>query len=266
MLPLADYQGDFANALKHPKVPAPKGIARPIPDGPQTKRFDVYRNNLVVGVVKTLRDTFPAVEALVGEEFFAALARAYLDVSPPTSPLLFEYGKDFGRFLDGFPPTESVPYLGDVARLEFARLQAYHAMDADPLEIGFLATFAHDEINQVHLIAHPAVHVIRSRFPVASLWAASIGFMASDDVDMGKSEDVLITRPNLDVETIILGPGGRMFVQALLDGASLGPAAETTADAIPEFDLSTQLAGLFQAGTFVRADRPLSSSAGSALS
>lgn len=119
---LAESQAAFAQALGEPALPAPADIQRPEPGAMQTRRFDVYRNNVAVALSDALRDIYPAVQALVGEEFFQACARVYVEHAQPASPLMHLYGAEFGAFLDDFPPAQSVPYLGDVARLEFARL------------------------------------------------------------------------------------------------------------------------------------------------
>ncbi|MEL6963263.1 MAG: DNA-binding domain-containing protein, partial [Pseudomonadota bacterium] len=87
---LADVQAGFVEALTQPDLAVPETIAwrrgRPVP-----RRFNVYRNNVVAGMTEALRATFPAVEKLVGEDFFAASARIYIDQNPPQSPLLFRY-------------------------------------------------------------------------------------------------------------------------------------------------------------------------------
>ncbi|MEO0682438.1 MAG: DNA-binding domain-containing protein, partial [Pseudomonadota bacterium] len=222
-------------------------------------RFDVDRNNVVATAIDALADAFPAVRALVGDDFFRAAARLFFERAPPRSPLLFRYGDGFGAFLEGFEPAMRVaPYLGDVARLEFARVQAYHAADAAPLPIARLGAVAPDAVGEVRLIPHPSLALIRSRFPVVSLWAASTGRGREDAVDLARAEDAMILRPALDVDLRLLPAGGAALLAALVAGRTLADAAaEAAADfaagvaAADVFDLSTHLAGLFDAGAFV---------------
>ena len=184
---LADIQSGFVDGLKRPEAPVPDAIGRK--DGqPAKRRFDVYRNNVAAGMIEALRATYPAIERLVGADFFAASARVYLDRNPPRSPLLFRYGESFGAFLDGFPPAASTPYLGDVARLEWARVQAYHAEDAVPLAIAALAGYPERDTGGLRFTLHPSLALIPSRWPVVSLWAASTGQGASEEVDMKAPE------------------------------------------------------------------------------
>lgn len=247
MRSLFETQAGFADALKHPGRPAPAALATPAGQ-PSKRRFDVYRNNVVVGMIEALKATFPAIERLVGLEFFNATARAYLEKEPPRSPLMFRYGRTFGDFLDGFPPAASVPYLGDIARLEWARLEAYHAADREPLAIEALGEMPADEVGQVTLDLHPSLALIASPWPVVSLWAASTDRGSSDDVDMQRPEEAIVIRPEMDVDTRLLPAGGFHFITALKEGATLEQAALVAADRVKDFDLASHLQGLFAIG------------------
>ena len=252
----AETQAGFASSLMVPSKPPPADVARSIPDAVQSKRFDVYRNNVVSTAIDALAETFPACQQLVGEEFFRAVARAFLEVAPPSSPILAEIGTGFACFLEDFPPVMGqVPYLPDVARIEQARVKAYHAADADPLALEALVEIPGEAVGDVVLKRHPAAMLIRSHHPAGSLWAASTGMIAADQVDMSRGEDVLIVRPALDVDTLILPAGGGCFVSRLFAGQSIAQAAEAAAAGLQSegdqaFDLSQHLTGAFGAGAF----------------
>ncbi len=133
MRPLAERQRGFAAALLDAALPMPQGLVGP--DGePSPKRFAVYRNNVVVGLTETLKDAFPAVRRIVGPEFFQAMARAYVVLEPPRSPILLDYGAGFPDFIGPFEPAAVLPYLADVARIERAWAEAYHAPEAPPID------------------------------------------------------------------------------------------------------------------------------------
>jgi hypothetical protein len=256
MRALGDIQTGFVEALTQPDRPVPEAVGARL-GKPAKRRFDVYRNNVVAGMTEALRATYPAVEKLVGADFFAASARVYLERYPPQSPLLFRYGGAFGDFLDGFPPAASTPYLGDVARLEWARLQAYHAKDAEPLAIDALGNCLESESGrqvdpgEFRFSLHPSLSLMESRWPVVSLWAASTGQGVAEDVDMTASEAALTIRPALQVETRLLSKSSLTFMAALIHGETLERAAAAASDAGAEFDLTTQLQGLFAVGAVI---------------
>ena len=108
----------------------------------RASRFEVYRNNVVTSLVRSLEKTYPVVSRLVGAEFFQATARVYVESDPPKTPALIDYGAGFPRFLGNFEPVRGLPYLSDVAALEWLRTRSYHAADephAEPSEIAALA-------------------------------------------------------------------------------------------------------------------------------
>jgi hypothetical protein len=247
MRSLSDIQAGFIDGLTNPSAPVPPALGKKA-GAPAKRRFDVYRNNVVVGMIEALRATFPAVDRLVGAAFFGAAAKAYLDTEPPRSPLLFRYGGTFGDFLDAFPPAASVPYLGDVARLEWARLEAFHAEDRQPVAIEVLATVPEAEVGKVTFDLHPSLQLITSSWPVFSLWAASTDQAEADDVDMDRAEQVLVIRPALDVDTRLLPAGGLPFMSALRGGATLEQAVIAAAETVSDFDLAGHLQGLFEVG------------------
>jgi hypothetical protein len=95
-----------------------------------------------------------------------------------------------------------------------------------------------------------------SRWPVASLWAATTGADAGVAVDMKRGEDVAVLRPMLSVELRVLPPGGRAFIAALAAGDTLAAAAEAAVAAAPNSDLAHHLQGLFALGAVTALDLP----------
>ncbi len=241
---MPDWQGAFAEALLDPAKPPPPGLVRP--DGrPAGRRFDIYRNNVVVALIEALGEAFPVLRALVGEAFFEAMAGVYVRAHPPSSPRMMFYGEGLAPFLESFPPAAGLPYLPDVARLEHARRLAYHAADepaADPSVLGGLDAPA---LMEARLSLQAACHVLRSAHPVHAIWR----YNATDDKSPVRpaAEDVLVSRPEESVLVQLLPPGGAAFLLALRAGAPLGRAAERALADAPAFDLGANLASVFSA-------------------
>lgn len=126
-----------------------------------TRRYAVYRNNVVMGLGSALEEIFPAVRRIVGDAFFAGMARLYLRRHPPSSPLLFAYGADFPAFVEDFEPARALPYLADVARIERAWLDAFHAADAPSVDAGFFGSASPDELDELRFAPHPALGIRR---------------------------------------------------------------------------------------------------------
>jgi hypothetical protein len=247
MTVIAPFEATFADALLDAERPIPCGITAHNAAIP-TRRFAVHRNNMVAGLVKALKSRFPAVERIVGEEFFAATARVFVMERPPRSPMLAIYGDEFAAFIAAFEPARELAYLADVARLEAARTRAYHAADATPVDAGQFAALDARTVGGIRIDMHPSAEIVRSRYPIATIWAMNSGEQELAPIENWRGEDALVVRPYLDVEVRTLPPGGAAFLLALAEGRSLDQATEVAFADDSNFDLIGNLAGLICSG------------------
>lgn len=250
-------QAAFAAALIGEPGSLPDTVVGPCGGFP-TKRFNVYRNNVASSLIDALASTYPAIERLVGTEYFRAFASAFIDEHPPRSPVLLEYGGDFAEFIEDFPPLADYPYLPDVARLEWAWLRSYHAADAEVLTPEQLSALPANRLSDAVFTVHPAAALIQSDYPVLSLFEINRGDRGADDILLKNGENVLITRPSYSVEMRKVADDGHTFVHMLIEGAALGDAAERCAST-RSFDLAFHIQGALEAGVFrsvsLRADQ-----------
>ena len=242
-------QTAFAAALRDPGLPQPDGLTTWNGSDP-ARRFAVYRNNVVVSLVDALADAFPVTQELVGEEFFRAMARVFALAEPPRSRLMAFYGEGFPGFIAGFSPVAGVPYLADVARLEYLRVLAYHAGDASPVATVDVARSLADAaaLPSLRLILHPSLHVLSSRHAVVSLWAAHQGTLELSAVVPDTPETALILRHGLDVEVMRVPSAAATFIGALRNGSTLGAAVQAAGRDDAELDLAVPLGLLLQKG------------------
>ena len=250
MNPEPGTQAQFAAALREADLPMPQGLCAW--NGPDpARRFEVYRNNVRQGLLGALSSRFPAVERIVGRDFFTLMASEFISVNPPRSPVLLAYGEAFPDFVAQFEAARSLVWLADVARLEWARGQAYHAADAVPLAATAFAALAPEALGDAVLTPHPSLCLLSSPFPVATLWAMNADEMPLAPITDWSGEDALIVRPHGLVRVYRLPPGAHAFFSALSGGESLGESAETALAAMPDFDLTAALALLIEAEAFI---------------
>ena len=241
--------GAFAKALGDPSAAAPP-MTRGRMGAPDARRFAVYRNNVAVGLIGALEARYPVSRRIVGEGLFGAMARAFVRVHKPRSPVMIAYGEAFPEFADAYLSSADVPprvaMAADVARLENAWVEAYHAEDAGVATVADLSALGIEALPQTRIAFHPAARFLRLLTPAASAWAAY-----QDGADPTAPitfipEDALITRPDCDVRVRVLPALAYDFARSLRDGATLMDAALALND--PTFDLGTHLVGLVEAG------------------
>jgi hypothetical protein len=243
-------QRDFAAAVIDPSTAVPEDISACHGEA-AARRFNIYRNNVAVGLLDALAARFPVTRQIVGETFFRQMARCFIAAHPPASPLMMFYGDRFPDFIAAFEAAQDIAYLADVARLEAARTRAYHAQDATPLAPAALQSIAPDDLGHMRFILHPSVEIVASRHPIVTILAMNEGAIALGPIADWQGEDALVARPCLDVEIRALPPGAALFLRSLGKGQALGEAALCALASAENFDLAVNLAGLFSAGLVV---------------
>jgi len=238
-------ESSFAAGLLDPAAPVPEQVR-----GRTPRRYAVYRNNVTMGLVRALEANFPAVRRLLGEAYFAGLARSFVQARPPTSPLLFHYGEHFPAFLATETDLAAYPYLADVARLEQLWRRAYHAADARVLD-GRDLSLEPEALMCLRFAPHPSTALLASSYAVASIFAANRGGDGAVE-DAARPEAVLVTRPQLDVIVTLLAAEQFDFLSALTGGATLADAAERAFAAADSFDLAATIRLMVEAGAFHR--------------
>jgi hypothetical protein len=143
-----------------------------------------------------------------------------------------------------------MPWLGDVARIERAWLDAYHAADAPPLPAAALAQVPPDRLGDIIFEAHPTTRIVRSAYPALAIFAINRADGPVTSLKSSAAEDALVTRADMEVEVRLLPPGNATFLASLIDGATLTEAASKALDETSSFDLSASLAGMIEAGVF----------------
>lgn len=244
---LLSLQQRFYRALRN----GPEELTAIVPDA--ARRLSVHKTTIEMGLSLTLANAFPVVRRVVGAPTFAMLAVDFIAAMPPRHPLLSTYGKGFPAFVAKQPIGATLAYLHDLARLEWARQEAYLAADAMPLDATQLDTGDADSLSALHLNVHPATRIITSPFPIHRIWRVNQADVATDDipvVDMTEAEHVAVTRQRDEVVTRAISLADATLVRTLARGEPLNGAIEAAFAVSKDFDVATALARHFANGTF----------------
>lgn len=246
-------QSAFRAALLDPAAPPPEGLG----DGsgrPTGRRFDVYRNNVVASLTEALHVAFPTVASLLGKENMDGLAGLFLRAHPPRSPLLMLYGAPFAEFVADLPQLSHLGYLPDIARLDLAMREAYHAADAAPADPAPLGALPPEALGAVRLRLAPATRLVRSRWPIHDIRRFALEPGAPKPA--AGAQDVAVLRPAFDPEPVLLPPGGAAFLRALLAGERLDAAHDAGLAEASGFDMGALLGRLLAAGAVTCIETP----------
>lgn len=252
-------QAHWAAALLDPNLPPPPGVVAWNGSDP-AQRLGVYRNNVVVSLVDALASTFPVTQALVGKAFFRAMGQTFVRRQPPCHPVLSAYGEGFPSFVEQFPPAASVPYLADVARLEWLRLQVLHAADAQALSLQEAQAWLADpdRLTQQTCTLVPALQTLSTPHAAVSIWAAHQpdSGLCLENVNTHQAEAALVFRTGWDVMVLQVSPATVCLVAQLRSGHTWGDALAAATLTDPEWDVAQALVCLFQHALIAQEEGP----------
>ncbi|MBI3716590.1 MAG: putative DNA-binding domain-containing protein [Betaproteobacteria bacterium] len=248
---LPDLQRDFARTLL---TGSGEGASHIVADKLSAEaRLAIYRHNVFTNLTHALADIFPVVARIVGEAFFREAARLFIRDVPSTSGDLNRYGAAFGDFLQAYPHAQELPYLADVARLEWAWHQAFHAADGGTLDLARLAAVPAEGHGALRLRLHPGARLLRSPFPLLAIWQVNQpGYEGELAIDwQAGTEYLLVYRPDTEVIIRKVPAAAWRFYAACEQGMPLEAAMEAASANESEFDLQGLLLESVQSAIIV---------------
>jgi hypothetical protein len=250
----ANQQRIFAEAIFSDPRSAPGTIAGSSSVA-AISRFGVYRNNVMSSLINAIGAKYPVTRKLLWEDAFHEVARRYIAAEPPRSPVLFEYGDSFPRFLRQIGQCCGANYLADIAALEAARTHAYHAADARPIGKDAFAAIPPEQFGNLPLKLHPSTVLLKSRFPIVSIWESN-HFDGTNSVSQWMQEAALVARPDHDVQVWRLTDGEYEFFAALSERKTVAAAIEHAMTMASHFEPAEALATLVAVNVVIEFETP----------
>jgi len=248
---LRDLQRDFAAYLV-------AGEETPLLDQVADARvsaaqcLNIHRNNVAITLGEALAGVYPVVQQLVGSAFFADAAKKYSRAHPCRSGNLHDFGREFPAALAADERLKQLPYLPDVAALEWAFHEAFHGPHAPGLDPGRLRQWSAMQFPGLRFSLHPGMGLLGSQHPVLTIWEAHQAEQLPEALDLGiGAEYVLLTRPQLEVELHRLTAAEFTFLRALGNDATLEQATDAAIVCDDSFDLESRLTALVAGGVIV---------------
>lgn len=239
---LAELQESFGTAVLGGVLP--RGLKAREPREVE-RRFNVYRNNVVVSLTEALAARFPVIARLVGADFFSHMARLYLEQEAPRTPLLWQWGSGFPSFVQAFAPLHSYPYMADVARIEFQRGVAFHAADRSAAQPDL---FVDADPAALVLTLHPSLAVLRLHHPAVTIWQMNQPGHLPGPVAGGAEIALVLRDTAFDVPVRAISIGDADMIDELARGEPLLKAAQAGLAADPAHDAARLLRELVAAG------------------
>ena len=198
-------------------------------------RLGAYAGGYPARLEEALSEAFPALHHLLGGPTFHRLVQRYLPAVPAGIYNLNDVGTPLPAWLAGDEIARAMPLAPDLARLELAVQQAFHATLLAPFDPAPLSTWGADDWEQAIVRFQPGVSLVRSPWPVHDVWQART--QPRDTIDLvveNRPQDVLVARSGYRVTPAVVAPEQAAVLERLLGGERLGAALSALeASAVP---------------------------------
>ncbi|WP_197356493.1 HvfC/BufC N-terminal domain-containing protein [Aureliella helgolandensis] len=228
------------------------------------QRIEIYANAYYARLLECLRDEFPAMVALLGEDTFHAFAFDYLQSNPSSSYTLADLGRNFHRFLidsrvreagDETAVESGQSYFDlmiDLALLERTYSEIFTGPgieDVESLSAEALSRVPQDSVGALRLKPAPCVRLLRlstaaHEYAIAVRKSPTIAPQLPEFIETF----LVVTRIDYVVRTVPAEPEEYLLLQALVENASLEQAIAKVAEqgSMDEEQMARKFAVWFQ--------------------
>ena len=203
-----------------------------------SQRLKIYQNHHLTSLTLALKNIYPVILRLVGENFFEGMARDFIDKELLVSGVLQEFGENFCKFVRDYASAKNLEYLSAVAHFEWSCHQAYYAANDSPLDFDRLKIIVPQDYGKIKFKLHPSHQLCEYRFPVFDIWQMCQQPQTDQTVNLLKGlQRILVIRPELTVNMLILGSGEFALLKGFSQNLEFAEACALALEAEPEFQV-----------------------------
>jgi len=190
---------------------------------PGENRLSVYEGGYIARTREAIKEVYEALCHVLGPRQTFELVEAYASEYPSENYNLSFFGRHLPEFLLKYPLTQDLPFLPDLAKLEWQVCNAFHAEEQSPMNPQTLAGLSEEAWDRITLQFQPSVSLISSEWPVLDIWESRKTSVPEIKIDLvGRPQNVLIFRQGLRVYAESIAKKEFQILEGLLAGQSLG--------------------------------------------
>lgn len=164
MPPLSKLQQGFNSAVLG-KETLPPGLT-----GFVSGRLHIYQDAYLSRIVEALQADFKVLHRALGEESFASLVRNFLQTFPSQFTNITEIGRNLSEYLKASDYGVEMPFVVDLAALEWARVECFWAEEKPSLDPVKLSQLTPEALESLTLTLHPSARLQTFNYEVLSVF------------------------------------------------------------------------------------------------
>jgi hypothetical protein len=229
---LKQLQTDFSGAIFSEQRDAIADAVLAQGELSASERVGIYRNSVHGILWQYLASLYPVCNQLVGEKFFEGFCDLFIDQHPPATPFLADYGTGFAAFIQQHPAFAKMRWIHQVAALEWARHQAWHAVNQPATDFAALATLTEAQQPAVKFRLPESMQLLHSPYAIHHVWLAHQPEdhpekIALEDIQLEQENYVMVWRKQRELHQLAVSQQQWAFLTALQQQQTLAEVTET---------------------------------------
>jgi len=159
-------------------------------------RMAIYSQNTYGGIHDYLMSVFPAINGVVGGDFFKQLIYQFIRSMPPKSGNMHDYGIELISFVEQEQTLSELPYITDLARFEWAKHKAYYS------DLNSVLAFDVSKVEQDTILITPvslnrSITLLKTPYPITEIYRQSLpDYQEEVSLSLDSGMESLLIRQN----------------------------------------------------------------------
>lgn len=185
--------------------------------------FNLYHSIYEARLTEVLMSHFPAVRWVLGKDLFNKICHKYVETQPSVTYNLHSYGNTFPEFLKEDHDSKAIPFLYDLARLEWTLKEVQDRPSPSPLPGKHIEELLHSEDFKVQFI--DAMEIFESPYAVYDIWDQRMSSAYQfEDINWNRSESLLVYKDQKKLCLIRIDALEAEVLKELKEGSSVSSA------------------------------------------
>lgn len=211
------------------------------------ERVSIYENAYFARLIDALATDYKVLGLALGDEEFAALAKAYILAKPSHYFTLRWFGQDLEQFL-GEQQGEHAHLMAQLAAFEWAFVNAFVSADVSMQALEKIATVPADAWPRLNFSFHPSLQMLEQSWDVLNYWRAGRAEEGlPDPIFFETPQKIIVWRQDLMSRYKSLSSHEAVALTAATQGQSFSGICQAILDVgVDEADIATQAVGYLQ--------------------
>lgn len=206
-------------------------------------RLEIYREGYALRLLEALRNDYPVLSKLMGDDRFDLLGRDYIQAHPSHFRSIRWFGSTLADFMHLKTLFTELPWLIEMTHFEWLLTEAFDAADSHEMTLDEMGLIPFESWPEMRFSLHPSLRKIHLSWNTVPMWNA---IKDENECPEPQKSDApvcwIIWRKNYDMHFCSLTADEAFVIDAMLAGENFSAICEGLCEWIQENEVAMHAA------------------------